>query len=108
MEYSFVGALTVADKVSHVAIHGDDELAPLRDYFNLLVRPKARGWERFEPSLRQRHWHGDWLWRIVKTDHRKDVVARAATQHRPGHSLKIEGHRVKFADNYVVFSADPR
>ena len=106
--YFFVGAHTVADKVSHDSIHNDEELARFRGYFNLLIRPKSGGWERSEPSLRRRQWHdGDWLWRIIEREHTRSVVVGAGRKHHAGRALTIEGSPVKLAGNYVIFSDDP-
>lgn len=107
-KYLFVGARTVADKVSHDSIHNDEGLANFREYFNLLIKPKSRGWERSEPSLRRRQWHDDsWLWRIVEREHSRSTVGEAGTKHRAGRTLTIEGAPVKFAGNYIIFSDDP-
>lgn len=107
-QYIFVGAHTVAAKVSHQSIHVDQDLAHLRDYFNLLIRPKARGWEQFEPSLRRRQWHDNWLWRIVAQGcYEREVVDAATEVHEPGRALRIERSPATLANNYIVFCADP-
>ena len=107
IEYFFVAAYTVADKVSHDSIHNGQELANFRSYFNLLIRPKSGGWERSEPSLRRRHWHDDWLWRMISHEHPQSVVEEASRKHRAGRALKVEGAPVKFDGNYVIFSDAP-
>ena len=108
IQYYFVGALMVQHKVTHATIHRERHLAPLREYLNLLVRPKGDGWEHFEPSLPRSMWHDDWLWRIVTTRHLKADVVKASSAHRSGRTLEILGEPVTFADNYVVFATAPK
>lgn len=103
--YRFVAAFKVERKITQAAIFQDDDNKLFRSYLNLLVRPKDRGWEHFEPCLPPRKWHSDWLWRTCKTHaFSKDELEEAGKQHKAGNPLTAKGNVVSFEENYVIFS----
>jgi len=99
--YRFAAALCVEEKLAHTELSG----GPYAAYLNLLIRPSGAGWERYEPGLHRRHWHGDWLWRMCRGQScrgrrlDKDTVVAASERHLPGEPLPFPA-----AKNYVVFS----
>ncbi len=106
--YRFSAALRVERKISHEAIFTHPSEFLFRGYLNLLIRRRGRdGWEHFEPCLRKRDWHTDWLWRISdpirKRFHKRDFVA-AGDRHHRGDSLSVNGRPAPIADSYVIFS----
>jgi len=105
--YRLSAGLTVELTITQDQVFGASA-SPFAQYLNLLVRPKARGWEHFEPGLPLNEWHDDWLWRVC--DHkgsRKHEFVLAGKNHKAGEPLRVAGLRRSFARNYVVFSADP-
>jgi hypothetical protein len=102
--YRFVAALKVERKITQAAIFEQEGNKQFRSYLNLLIRPRGRGWEHFEPCLPRAKWHTDWLWRICKRNGlKKDALDEAGDQHRAGDPLTVNG-KVVLSENYVIFS----
>ncbi len=113
--YVWVGFATVERKVSQVDLFQQTDLASLRQYPNLLIRPICSGvFQHFEPELARRcnrpQHHDDWLWRLV--DPRSTSLKKAdfdqvhASHHYDPGSACIKGTRIHVAPNYVIFAGD--
>jgi hypothetical protein len=96
--YCWIGYGTVDWKVSQTDIWTVDELAGLRGYPNLLIRPSGSGYVHCE------QWHPDWIWRltdvprILKTAY-EDLEATNALSP----DSEIGGQPIEIASNYVIF-----
>lgn len=107
--YSWVGYATVADKICQADVFRRREHARYRAAPNLLIRPDELGrFEHFEPALAESDWHGDWLWRLVKTRRKKqDFESVHASNVYDPRTSRAGGSLIRLAGNYVVFSDSP-
>jgi hypothetical protein len=108
--YAWVGYATVARKVSQREIFERDELAPLRQYPNLLIRPHAmpETYEHFEPALHRNEWHKDWLWRLTHNKRRKkrDFEEAERSNRYSVRDTRAAGSLITLAQNYILFEPE--
>lgn len=104
--YRFCAVATVEKKVSQPDIWMDADLALIRKYNNLLIRPTDNGsWEHFEPGFDDRYEHRNWMWRLAsrrglkKQDFEK-LNRKMVVSGRPS----VGGKTVTWAKEYVFFS----
>jgi hypothetical protein len=105
-EYRLCAVATVGNKVRMTDLWKHPELERFRRYDNLLIKPKARAprcWKHFESKLKEQQGHDDWLWRIC--EHPKRVSKNSFDRRDEFcHDEEIEGHPLRVARNYVIFS----
>jgi len=109
-EYRLRCVATVKRKVSQADIWQEKSLSIFRKYCNLLIRPSSSHgiWEHFEPCLRGRRSHKDWLWRTINhTGLKKEQFDKIHGANCFKQGTLIGGFPVEFAHNYVIFSPDP-
>lgn len=109
-EYRLCAIVTVQRKVRQSDIWVDPALRVFRRYLNLLIRPAKRmGWEHFEPGLPTKKWHDDWVWRLAEHDgfRKRDFATLNGADVLPV-LAKVRGHLIQPAENYIIFSEDPR
>lgn len=96
--YFWIGYATVDWKISQTDIWTIDELAGLRDYPNLLIRPSGASYVHSE------QWHQDWIWHltdmlgITKAEF-EDLESKQVLQA----DSEVAGRPVEIASNYVIF-----
>lgn len=111
--YQLCAIATVERKISQTDIWLKPDLRKYQGYCNLLIRPRAQGgqgfWEHHEPCLDGSSTHEDWLWRITQhTGLRKAAFDGIQKRNRFRLDEGVGGRPLKIAQNYVIFSSDPK
>lgn len=108
VRYRLCAVATVEEKLDHRAAFRD---ARLKDhpYINTMIRPRDGKWHFDETNRPKEHVHGDWLWRMCDLRGLTQPVFKAkyAQFYKDQYFTDddVAARRVRFARNYVLFSA---